>query len=69
MGKATSAQRKLLADSVSNIGVAWFAGGVVGAFVNKSATVVDLIISISWGLGLSILSIFLAFYLLKGVKA
>ena len=46
-------QRKLIADFFASIGVAWFAAGVIGVFVNRISETTDILRSLSWGIGFS----------------
>lgn len=48
-------QRKLIADFFSNIGVAWFAAGVIGIFVNRIDGTIEILKSLLWGIGFSYL--------------
>lgn len=64
----SSGQKKLAADFLTNIGVAWFAGGVISLFVSGSRNVVDLLVSLVWGIGFSGAFFLFGFWLLRGVK-
>lgn len=61
-------QRKLAADFLTNIGVAWFAAGVIGLFVGGSKNLTDLFISLGWGIGFSVIFFLVGFRMLKGVQ-
>ena len=43
-------QKRLIADFFANIGVAWFAAGVIGVFVGGQRSINDIFISLSWGI-------------------
>ena len=58
-------QRKLISNFFANIGVAWFAAGVIGIFVNQMTDNNDIFISLAWGLGYSFLFLYLGMYVLK----
>lgn len=58
-------KRKLIAEFLSNIGVAWFAAGVIGIFVNKVDSFVEIAKSLVWGLGFSISFLFIGANIIK----
>ena len=62
--KFTFKQKELLANFLSNIGVAWFAAGVVAPIFISSKTT-DIIISGVWGLILSIFSLSFSLLVVK----
>jgi len=66
--KIAAGQRRLLAECCANIGVAWFAGGVIGIFVNKLALFGDIILSLAWGLGFGTAFIATGVWIVKGIK-
>ena len=68
MKRISSTQKKLIAEFLSNIGVAWFAGGVVSIFLSRGESVLESLISILWGLILSGVFLWLGINTLKGVK-
>lgn len=68
MKKLSSAQRKLIAEFLSNIGVAWFAGGVISIFVGTSRTPFENFLSIMWGITYSIIFLAFAMFTVKGVR-
>ncbi len=68
MKKITSSQRELIAEFFANIGVAWFAGGVIGVFVTRTDNVITIIGSFTWGIFLSLLSLWSGVLLLKRGK-
>jgi len=63
--KLSLEQRKILSEFLANIGVAWFAGGVVGpAFITKNLT--EIIIPGIWGLILTTISLAFSLWVVKG---
>lgn len=62
--KLSLRQKSVLSESVANIGVAWFAGGVV-ASVFTAKTILEVIIPGTWGMILAILFISMALFILK----
>lgn len=64
MKKIQGERRKFLANFFMNISVAWFAGGVVGAFVDKSISIKDILFSLFWGIGLSSLSLWFGWHII-----
>lgn len=57
-------QRRVLSEFIANIGVAWFAGGVVApAFVAERLS--EIVIPGIWGLLLAILSISFSLLIVK----
>lgn len=58
-------QNKLIADFLANVGVAWFAAGVIGAFFNKNLDFIQALSSIGWGLAFSSLCLLLATSIIK----
>jgi hypothetical protein len=61
-------QNKLIADFFVNIGVAWFTAGVIGVFINKGLTQIEILYSVGWGVGFASLSLLLAVVIIKGRK-
>lgn len=61
-------QRKLIADYLAQIGVAWFAVGVISVFIGEKKTIIDTVASISWGLGFSASFLGAGTSLLKGTS-
>jgi len=59
-------QKRLIAEFLANIGVAWFAAGVIGIFVNKTSLLDEAMRSLSWGLGFSSLFLFAGTVIIKG---
>lgn len=68
MKKFREEQRKLLADFLANIGVAWFAAGVIGLFVSGVKNIIDAGLSLAWGLGLSAIFLWFGMIVVKGRK-
>lgn len=67
MKKLSFSQRKLLSEFLANIGVAWFAGGVVApVFVTKELT--EIVIPGFWGVTLTTLSLVFSLWIVKGEK-
>lgn len=58
-------QNKLAADFLVNIGVAWFAAGVIGPFFNKNLDLIQELSSAGWGLAFSSLCLLLALSIIK----
>lgn len=60
-------QRKTLAEFLANIGVTWFAGGVVApVFVAKNLA--EIMIPGLWGVILTGISLFFSLWVVKGNK-
>lgn len=53
--KIAFVQKQLIAEFLENIGVAWFAAGVIGVFVSGTKNMFDIGISITWGIVLSVI--------------
>lgn len=62
-------QRRLVAEFLANIGVAWFTAGVIGIFIASTTSLTKVISSLSWGIILSTIFVWFGFSLLKGVKS
>lgn len=58
-------QKRLIAEFFSNVGVAWFAAGVIGIFVNKTAETFEIIRSLVWGIGFSYLFLSIGTVIIK----
>ncbi len=58
--------KDLTANFFANIGVAWFTGGVVGIFLNNSLSQIEILYSLSWGIGFASLSLLFATAIIKG---
>jgi len=63
--KFTFKQKELLANFVSNIGVAWFAGGIIGSVFNPSRNIYQILIYSVWGLISSVIFIMSGILLVK----
>ena len=63
--KFTFKQKELLANFLSNIGVAWFAGGIVGSVFSSSRDVNQILIYSIWGLISSMVFIISGILLVK----
>jgi len=61
-------ENQLVSEFFSNIGVAWFAAGVIGVFVSKNQSVSDIFLSFSWGLGLSMIFLFFGILFIRRKK-
>lgn len=48
-------RQKYFANFFMNIGVAWFVAGVIGIFVDNSRNSLEIIKSLVWGLGFSLI--------------
>ena len=68
MKKKVQSEKQLVAEFFSNIGVAWFVAGVIGVFVGKSKNIVDIFISFSWGLLLSLIFLSIGIMFIRGKK-
>ncbi len=68
MKKISPKQKQLAAEFFANIAVAWFAAGVIGIFLGGYRNTEQLLISLSWGLSLSFLFLYVGLYLIKGQK-
>lgn len=67
MKKLSLNQRKLLSEFLANIGIAWFAGGVVAPlFVTNKLS--EVIIPSFWGVSLTTLSLVFSLWIIKGGK-
>ena len=69
MKKISVGQKKLIAEFLANIGVAWFAAGVISIFISGTENPKEIFFSIIWGLVLSFAFLLIAASLLKGVKS
>lgn len=69
MTKFDIGQKRLVAEFLANIGVAWFTAGVIGIFVASYASIAQILGSLTWGIVLSMISLWLGSTLLKGVKS
>lgn len=67
MKKLSSVQKQLIAEFLTNIGVAWFAAGVVGIFLTGLRNPLEIGVSLGWGLLFSVAFLYAGIYLIKGV--
>ncbi|PIU28636.1 hypothetical protein COT08_00805 [Candidatus Woesebacteria bacterium CG07_land_8_20_14_0_80_44_9] len=58
-------QKELLASFVSNIGVAWFAGGIIGSVFNPSRDIYQILTYSLWGLISSVVFIMSGILLIR----
>lgn len=65
--RLSNGEKRLLAEFVANIGVAWFAAGVIGLFAGGKSSV-QVIFSLSWGMLFTVIFLRVALALIKGVK-
>lgn len=68
MKKISTGQKRLLAEFSTNIGVAWFAGSVVGTFVAFPVSSERTFITIVVGLLFSLVFLSIGFFTLKGAR-
>lgn len=68
MKKISAKQKQLIAEYLTNIGVAWFAAGVIGVFISKPESIFTIIGSFLWGIVLSLVSLWSGVLLIKGEK-
>lgn len=68
MKRFSAAQRELAADYFSQIGVAWFAAGVIGIFIGSVRTLTEILSSLLWGVGFSVLFLLTGTFILKGLR-
>lgn len=68
MATISQGQKHLVADFLANVGVAWFAAGVIGILISGTKSMNDILFSFSWGIGLGIVFLGMGTYVLKGVK-
>lgn len=66
MKKISTSQKQVIAEFLANIGVAWFAAGVIGVFITKTGSVLTIIGSFSWGIVLSLVFLWSGVILIKG---
>lgn len=50
-----SDRSKLVSEFLSNIGVAWFTAGVIGIFITGTRGYNEVLTSLGWGIGFSLL--------------
>jgi hypothetical protein len=68
MKRFSAEQRKLIADYFSQIGVTWFAAGVIGIFIGGVKTTIEIFSSLSWGVGFSVLFLLMGTFIIKGIR-
>jgi hypothetical protein len=66
--KFSVGEKRLMAEFVANIGVAWFAAGVINLF-SVEKTMGQVFISLMWGVVFSIGFLRLGMYLVRGVES
>ena len=69
MKKLSAGQKKLIAEFLSNIGVAWFVAGVVNLFVSRPKTLAELAVSLVWGISFAVAFLRGGLFFTKGVKS
>jgi len=65
MRKLSNRAKQLIAEFLSNIGVAWFAAGVISIFISGTKTFTEIIISVGWGLLLSLVFLWVGIYFVQ----
>lgn len=65
MRKISRNQKQIIAEFLSNIGVAWFAAGVISIFVSKPKNYFEIIFSLSWGIAVSFLFLLMSLYTVR----
>ena len=68
MKRFSAEQRRLIADYFSQIGVTWFAAGVIGIFIGGVKTTIEILSSLSWGVGFSVLFLLMGTFIIKGIR-
>lgn len=63
--KFTLKQKEILASFMSNIGVAWFAGGIIGSVFNPSRDIYQILSYSVWGLISSVVFVMSGILLVK----
>lgn len=58
-------EKQLVSEFFSNIGVAWFAGGVISAFNRGFSEIFQSLISIIWGITLSLVFLFIGIIIIN----
>ncbi len=59
-------RQRLVAEFLSNVGVAWFAAGVIGVFATGFQDLTKALFSIGWGILFSVGFLFAGMKALKG---
>ena len=65
MKKISKSQKQIIAEFLTNIGVAWFAAGVISVFVSKPKNFLEIIFSVSWGIIISFLFLLMSVYTIR----
>lgn len=65
MKRKVKRESQLVAEFFSNIGVAWFAGGVISAFSRGFGEFFQSLISIIWGIVLSLVFLFVGIIIIN----
>lgn len=65
MKKVTAKQRYFIADYFGNIAVAWFAAGVIGIFISGAKTFSGIVVSMAWGIALSMIFLVIGYRIIK----
>jgi len=68
MSKLLLRQSQLIAEYFSNIAVAWFTVGVIGAFFGGGENFTEKVISVLWGLIISLVFLLIGLYVIKRRK-
>lgn len=69
MDKLSAGQKKIVAEFLSNISVAWFGTGVISPFLSRPKSLSETIIPFVWGIILAIGFLRIALFFTKGVKS
>ena len=65
MNFKTKSVKQLIAEFFANIGVGWFAGGVIGAFSVGFKDIIQSLISIAWGIIFSVVFLFIGIIIIN----
>jgi len=68
MKKLSVGQQRLIAEFLSNIGVAWFAAGVISSFSAWPKNLLDTAVSLVWGIAFSTGFLRAGLFFAKGVR-
>lgn len=69
MKELSSGERRVIAEFLSNIGVAWFVAGVINPFVSRPKNWWEIALSFIWGVAFSSGFLKTALSFAKGVKS
>lgn len=69
MKNLSGAQKRLIAEFLSNIGVAWFAAGVITSFLSWPKSLLEAIVSSVWGIAFSASFLQIALFFTQGVES